>query len=77
MYEHKTDFEKYLIETAHNSKLEAKHYPEMIANMLIDSLMTKSNLVWQLLEATEDKDYDKNTFIKAANLVLDPDFSLS
>lgn len=76
MYEGKTDFELYLIGEAYASPLESKHYPEFVANMLIDRLMTQGNLVWQLLEATNDTDYTKDTFIKAANLVLDPDFSL-
>jgi DNA-directed RNA polymerase specialized sigma54-like protein len=77
MYSEKTAFEKYLIEQVHNSKSEAKHYPEMIANMLIDNLTIRGNLVWQLLEATGDTNYTKDTFVKAANLVLDPDFLLN
>jgi len=77
MYDGKTEFEKELIANAHVSMLEAKDYPDMIANQLIDNLMTRGNLVWQLLEATGDSEYTKDTFIKAANLVLDPDFSLS
>jgi len=61
----KTAFAKWLKQSTHGDIDKAA---ELMRGMLLDS--PSAELIWDYLKKTNDKQYNYNTFVKAAKLAL-------
>jgi len=72
----KSPYEISLLQEAGLHTEDKSKWHGIIVNRLLDDLYLNGMAVWVLLERTGDEDITSSTFDKAAELVLNDDFTL-
>jgi len=73
---HKSPYEISLLHEAGLHTDDKSKWHSVIVNRLLDDLYLNGMAVWTLLEHTGDEEITSSTFDKAAELVLDDNFTL-
>lgn len=73
---HKSPYELSLLHEASLHGDDKSKWHSVIVNRLLDDMQLNGMVVWTLLEYTGDTDITSSTFDKAADLVLDDNFTM-